>query len=51
MLYYKVLGDVFGNNIEISIDLTRWLVGFGWLHSCIHINLGPLALIFAKRLF
>lgn len=54
MNHHKLIGKVTGNNIELSCDFSRWLIGFGWLrhnpyrriqHVTIHFNLGPLAMI------
>jgi len=51
--HYKIIGDLTKTNIEFSLDLSRWLIGFGWIkHSnfkkqkrSVHFNLGPLAII------
>jgi len=52
--YYERIGKLTGNNIELSCDFTRWLIGFGWMRHnkfrfiqrlSIHVNLGPLAII------
>lgn len=52
--YWKLFGDPLKNNIELSCNFSRWLVGFGWIghhplrykqRLSIHFNLGPLAII------
>lgn len=53
-LFYKMFWNTFGYNIEISVNITRWLIGFGWFGSVIgkdagvHINFGPIATTFYK---
>ena len=60
MNYYKVIGNPTGNNIELSCNFTRWLIGFGWIKlnqfkfergkriSIYYFNLGPLAMIITR---
>ena len=31
MSYHKIIGDLFKTNVELSCDLSRWLIGFGWI--------------------
>ena len=54
MNHYKIIGNLFGNNIEFSCDFSRWLVGFGWIthhkykyvqRLSVHCNLGPFVVI------
>lgn len=52
--HWKLYGEVGKNNLEVSLDFSRWLIGFGWISylpprykktKAIHFNLGPLAVI------
>lgn len=44
--WYKLFGNVPINYIEINIDFSRWLLGFGWYGwNIVHFNFGPLAII------
>jgi len=54
--HHKIFGNPLKTYIEISIDFTRWLIGFGWakltysiVPSYVHFNLGPFALIIGWR--
>lgn len=53
MSRYKIIGNINNKSyIELNIDLTRWLIGFGWYVSFIgyfHINIGPLVILFCWR--
>ena len=52
-IYYKMLWNRFSYNIEISANITRWLIGFGWVsgsHGCVHFNLGPIAVSFYRSI-
>lgn len=50
MNWSKVFGSPLKKFIEISLDLTRWLIGFGWGLGMIHFNLGPFVIIFGWRI-
>lgn len=56
--HYKLFGNPTKTNIEISLDLSRWLIGFGWKKHdrnkyvqglSIHVNLLWLAVILTIR--
>ena len=52
--YAKIWGNPLKSFIEISIDFSRWLIGFGWGYYnystptfYIHFNLGPIVFLFS----
>ena len=51
-IFYKMFWNIRSWNIEISINLTRWLVGFGWAGAgkFIHFNFGPAVISFIKSI-
>jgi hypothetical protein len=52
-VYYKMLWDHFGFNIEVSVNITRWLIGFGWYRypiKHVHFNLGPIAISICRNI-
>ena len=51
-LYGKLFLNRYGYNIEVSINISRWLIGFGWFSGSprgTHFNLGPVAITFYKN--
>jgi len=50
-LYNKMCWDRWGYNIHISVNISRWLIGFGSVpeEKYGHINIGPLAIYFYKQ--
>ena len=48
-VFYKMFWNCWGYNIEFGINLTRWLIGFGWIYGdCVHFNIGPMTMCFIK---
>jgi len=45
MKRYATLGSVTGPHLGIGFDTSNWVIGFGWIHSCIHFNLGPVVIV------
>ena len=48
--FNKMFWGIRGWDIEIGIDITRWLIGFGWdcKYPYAHINFGPMVICFSK---
>lgn len=49
---YKIYGNVVQDHLEINLDLSRWLLGFGWCghrFKVVHINFGPLAVLYCWK--
>ncbi|KKL57525.1 hypothetical protein LCGC14_2234540 [marine sediment metagenome] len=51
----KLWGNPYSSYVEVNLDLSRWLIGFGWMRrinvpkwNCftLHVNVGPFAVIF-----
>ena len=43
--YHKIIGNMFEKWIEVTINFSHWMIGFGWVKHCVYFNFGPLAVI------
>jgi hypothetical protein len=50
-VFHKMFWNCCGYNIEVGVNISRWLVGFGWVRDFgkyTHFNIGPIAISFYK---
>lgn len=47
-VFHKMFWDCCGYNIELGVNISRWLIGFGWTPEMVHFNVGPIAISLYK---
>lgn len=50
MRQYITLGSPAKIHMGMGVDCSNWVIGFGWIRNCIHLNLGPFVIFLASGL-